>query len=299
MYSANIPILNSILNSQLMKIIVFGEDKFSAIGLEAMLAEGHEVPLVIIPAYSTDARLLRKCAESHDVSIYMIESMDDVGIASRIAALQPDLLFLIHFNRIISPAIFSIPKKGAVNIHPSLLPAYRGQTPQQWAIIHGEKEIGVTTHFVDEGVDSGDIICQEKFEIGENVYIAEIQQLLFQNYPQIIKETLRRVANPDFKAIKQNIPNDKIYPKIKSEQCELTLSQSVTEIYNTIRALSFPYSGAPYRHYRFFKAHRLPCEKEEEIRAQYDKIGFYTDTIFGNIFVAKDGILDVEWFDEI
>lgn len=282
-----------------MRIIIIGEDKFSAAGLEAILEEKNEVPLVLTPHGNPDARILKKIAEKNGVPVQEIHNPNTPEIEKMVTELQPELLFLIHYNRIIKHNIYSIPQKGTINIHPSRLPDYRGQTPQHWAVIHGEKEIGLTTHFVDNDVDSGDIICQEIFKINDDTYIAEIQQMLYNSYKNIIVETLKRIEDPTFIPRKQIITSEKIFPLIKPENCEIDKNQSVTEIYNRIRALSLPYFGAPYQQYRFFKAHILPPIQEKEIREKYSEIGFYPHTISGNIFVAKDGILEIEWFDEI
>ncbi|MDR2978936.1 MAG: hypothetical protein LBV02_00615 [Bacteroidales bacterium] len=279
-----------------MKIILFGEDKFSLLGLEALLEAGYEVPLVVTPMNNPTAALLKRQVEKSGIPVFVAEKINDKEMEERLNSLRPDLFFLIHFDRILKKNIFSIPPRGSINIHPSLLPAYRGRTPQQWAIIHDETELGVTTHFVDEGIDTGDIILQEKFEITEDTYIADVQHLLFLNYKRIIKDTMDKIILPDFVPQKQNITSDKIYPKINPENCALSDDNTVTEIHNRIRALSLPYFGAPYQQYRLFKGHILSVEKEREIRTHYDKIGFFPNTKFGAIFVAKNGVVEVEQF---
>lgn len=282
-----------------MKIILFGEDKFSLLGLKGLLEAGYEVPLVVTPVNNSTAVLLKRQVEKLGIPVFVTEKINDKEMEERLNSLCPDLLFLIHFDRILKKNIFSIPPRGTINIHPSLLPSYRGQTPQQWAIIYGETELGVTTHFVDEGIDTGDIIFQEKFEITEDAYIADVQHFLFQNYKRIIKETMNKILLPDFVPQKQNITSDKIYPKINTENCALCDDNTATEIHDRIRALSLPYFGAPYKQYRLFKGHILSIEKEREIRTYYDKIGFFPNTKFGAIFIAKDGVVEVEQFTVI
>lgn len=279
-------------------MIVLGEDKFSVKVVETLLSLGNEIALIITPANNDHFFILEKVAINNDIPFLIVDNINHPDMVSHIQDLNPELIWLVHFNKLIKKPILEIPKRGCINIHPALLPKYRGQTPQQWAIIHGENEIGITSHFVDEGVDSGPIIVQQPILISEESYISDIQLLLYQRYEEIVKETLQRLQDPSFQPLNQDIEGTVIYPKIKPENCFITINHSKREVYNIIRALSFPYFGARFKQYIFRKGNILDDESAQKIKKIFPTPGFYPNSQFGDIFVTPDGALEIEWFEE-
>ena len=126
--------------------------------------------------------------------------------------LKPDLIWITDYKFLIPKKIIKIPSLGVVNLHPSLLPNFRGRAPLNWAIIEGEKLTGITAHFVDEGIDTGPIISQIKIEINKNDYIGDVLNKLYPKYKKITSRVLRLIMSKEVKLKAQDQSNHKIYP---------------------------------------------------------------------------------------
>ena len=155
-----------------------------------------------------------------------------------------DLILSVNYLFIIKKELFLCAKLGAINIHGSLLPKYRGRTPHVWAIINGEKETGVTVHFIDEGCDTGDIITQSRILIKESYTGQSILDKFKIIYPKILKKVLNNFKNNSVKATKQNNKNSSYFGKRSPEDGIIDWNKSSKEIYDWVRAQSYPYPGA-------------------------------------------------------
>ncbi|MFH1353079.1 MAG: methionyl-tRNA formyltransferase [bacterium] len=147
-----------------MKIILFStSDNFIGSIPECLLEKNHELPAIVTAKISCKEKDFLK---EKGVEIINISGMDSEMFVEKLKKYNPDLFVVVSFGRIFTKEFLKIPKIGAVNIHFSLLPRYRGPAPIEWAVFNGEKITGVTVFFINEKVDSGDIIIQRKFEIG-------------------------------------------------------------------------------------------------------------------------------------
>lgn len=157
-----------------MRLIFMGTPDFAAISLESLLESGHEILAVFSQPDKPRGRGMpktfspvKKLALTHNIPIYQPESLRDGKTFEIIESLSPELLVVVAYGKIIPDDILSIPPFGAVNVHGSLLPLYRGSAPIQWAVLNGDKLSGVTTMYLSSEMDSGDIIYSEETEIGE------------------------------------------------------------------------------------------------------------------------------------
>ena len=148
----------------------------------------------------------------------------------------PDLCVIAHFEKLIKIPILEIPKLGFINLHPSLLPFYRGMAPQHWPIINGEQETGISVHYVDAGIDTGDIIVQERIPISEDMYVSDLQNQWLQIYSHIVLDAINRIIN-NYPPVKQPA-NGSYYGKIKAEQ--FILEPTVTCCPSRIRGSVHP-----------------------------------------------------------
>jgi methionyl-tRNA formyltransferase len=115
-------------------------------------------------------------ALNHGIDHTREKNLRSEDFINKIISLQPDLFVSAHFEKLLSYDLIRIPSKGAINLHPSLLPDYRGLAPQHWPIINGDAKTGVTVHFIDETADTGDIIIQKEIDIEKDDYVIDLQK---------------------------------------------------------------------------------------------------------------------------
>ncbi|MCL4550787.1 MAG: methionyl-tRNA formyltransferase [Bacteroidetes bacterium] len=173
-------------------------------------------------------------------------SLKDRQFINRLNELSPDLFVVVAF-RILPKEVYSIPKRGSFNLHGSLLPKYRGAAPIQWALINGDTETGVTTFFLEDKVDTGNIILQKKIEIDSADNFGSLHDKLMMLGADAVLETVELIENGSFSLSKQNDQDASPAPKITKEICRIDWNKSAAEIHNLVRGLS-PYPGAFFIH---------------------------------------------------
>ncbi|MEO0087052.1 MAG: methionyl-tRNA formyltransferase [candidate division WOR-3 bacterium] len=247
-----------------MRIIFFGSDDLGIPGLEALLENNYEVIGIITSPDKPKGRGLKvlpnpikEKAEKLFLKIFQPVDPNDREFITLLKELKPDLGVLISYGKILKKELIEIFEKGIINIHFSLLPKYRGAAPIQRALMNGEKETGLSAFLLNEKLDAGPIICQEKIEIKEE-----------DNYGSL-KEKLKELSkNFLIKAIKKYLNNEPVIyqddklatyaPKIKKEERKINWEKGKEDIFNQIRALS-PIPGA----YTFFRNEQLIILKSE------------------------------------
>ena len=164
-----------------MRIVFMGTPDFAVPCLQRILADGHEVPAVFTQPDKPVGRHavltpppVKQLAQERGIPVYQPTKMRDGTVAAQLKELAPDCLVVVAYGRILPQAILDVPPKGCINIHGSLLPKYRGAAPIQWSVINGEKITGVTSMFMDAGMDTGDIIDTITTPIGENETAGEL-----------------------------------------------------------------------------------------------------------------------------
>jgi methionyl-tRNA formyltransferase len=183
-------------------------------------------------------------------------------------ALQADLQIVVAF-RMLPEAVWNMPPMGSVNLHGSLLPQYRGAAPINWAVINGEKETGVTTFKLKHEIDTGDILLQKSFAIGENDTAGDVHDKMKEIGAEILVETVKGLANESLKEVPQKKVSGnelsstnslKHAPKIFTETCKIDCTKKTGEVYNLVRGLS-PFPGSfTYLNNKMLKIYK--CEKE-------------------------------------
>lgn len=234
-----------------MNIIFMGTPGFAVPSLKALHNSHHKISAVVTVPDKAKGRG-QKVAES-EVKKFAVEnflpvmqpvSLKDPEFAAELESLRPDLIVVVAF-RILPKSIFKIPAYGSINLHASLLPKYRGAAPINWAIIKGERETGVTTFFLQEKVDTGNIIMQEKLDITYDETAGTLHDKLMTLGAETLMATVELIENYDGKppVHKQNNGEATGAPKIFKEDCRIDFNRSVDEVYDFIRGLS-PYPGA-------------------------------------------------------
>lgn len=259
-----------------MKIAVFGEDGFSGIVIDSLIERGHDVQIIITPFYDTSIYLnLERVAKNHDIPFLREKDVNSEMINICLKKLHPELIVTVHLRKILQKNIFSLAEKGAINVHPSLLPKYRGMSPQHQALIHGDREAGVTVHFIDEGVDTGNIIIQDTFPISEDDYIVDVQLKVMDVYKSIVVRSVELIENGLFKGYEQNHSDISYFGPIRRSDREIDLSKTTRDIYNLIRAVSMPYKGAFYKEFTIWTSYYPDAPSRERLKQEYSSPGVY------------------------
>lgn len=238
-----------------MNLIVFGEDSFTSIVLESLITKGHNILGVFCPFYENKihARLETTC-NNFNISFKRINKINSDSFIQELSELKIDLIVICHFQKLISSKIFNLPTLGCINLHPSLLPYYRGMSPQHYPIINGESETGITVHFVDDGIDTGDIILQKKIEINNEDYVSDLQKKMKIIYSTIVVEAIDKIETNKKEYIIQKHLEGSYFGKLKISDCIISKNFTCQQAYNLIRAVSFPYFGARYNNLIIWKA---------------------------------------------
>ena len=158
-----------------MRVVFMGTPEFAVPSLEQLINDGHEVVGVFAQpdkpkgrGYKLAAPPVKEAALAHNIPVYQPEKMRDGEALAILKELNPEVIVVVAYGKILPKDILELPAKGCINVHGSLLPKYRGAGPIQWSVINGEKVTGVTTMYMGEGLDTGDMILKEETEIGEN-----------------------------------------------------------------------------------------------------------------------------------
>ena len=239
-----------------IKIAYFGTPEFAASQLEAILTANYEVAVVVTMPDKPAGRgrklqysEVKKTALEHGLPLLQPEKLKDPDFLEQLASFQANLFIVVAF-RMLPAVVWQMPALGTFNLHASLLPQYRGAAPINFAIINGETETGLTTFFLNEEIDKGEIIMQERIGIRPDETAGELHDELMLLGNQVVIETIKKIQSKQLNTIVQEDLVEgqalKSAPKISKEFCNIDWSQDCQTVYNHIRGLS-PYPGAHTR----------------------------------------------------
>jgi methionyl-tRNA formyltransferase len=232
-----------------MRIVFMGTADFAVPSLNILLEHNFDViGVVTVPDKPAGRGLQVSCspvkqyAAKHNLPTFQPERLRQPEFIEQMSALRPDLFVVVAF-RILPSEIFRIPLHGAFNLHASLLPRFRGAAPIQWAIISGEKETGVTTFFLNEQVDTGNVILQARLPIGPDETTGELHDRLAAVGAEIVLHTVRLIEKDIIQPKVQDNSSASAAPKIFKHHCKIDWNKPATEVHNLIRGMS-PRPGA-------------------------------------------------------
>ena len=283
-----------------MKIVFMGTPDFAEKSLEAIYNSGHEILAVVTNPDRPKGRGMKmvyspvkEFAISKNLKIYQPEKVrNNVEFIEEIKALQPDVICVVAYGKILPKEILDIPRLGCINVHGSLLPKYRGAAPIQWAVINGEKITGITTMYMDVGMDTGDMILKEEVSIGEDETTGELWDKLSEVGAKLLVKTLKQIEDGTATRIPQG-EDFSMAPMLNKEMSKINWNfQSAQEIKNLVRGLNpimGTYSYLDDKKIKFWKVDVLPLENENvengTILKSNSKDGLYIK--------AKDGMIKV------
>lgn len=183
-----------------MRVVFMGTPDFAVDTLRAVIAAGHEVALVVTQPDKPKGRgnavaqsPVKECALSHGISVYQPRRVREAECIAYIADFHPDIIIVAAFGQILTKELLNLPRFGCVNVHASLLPAYRGAAPIQWAVINGDPVSGITTMRMDEGIDTGDIIEQETVALAKDETGGSLFLRLAETGAKLLVHTMRLI----------------------------------------------------------------------------------------------------------
>ena len=247
-----------------MKIVFMGTPELAIPSLQKILDSKHEVALVVSAPDKERGRgrqvsytPVKEFAIKNNLEVLTPVTLKDEEFISRLKDVEADLFVVVAF-RILPKEVYSIPKHGSFNLHGSLLPKYRGAAPIQWSIINGDKETGVTTFFLEDKVDTGNIILREQLKIDDEDNLGSVYEKLMNLGADTVLKTIDLIESGEVELLKQNETLASPAPKITKEICKIDWNQPAEKIHNLIRGLS-PYPCAFFKYngksYKVYKAH--------------------------------------------
>ena len=231
-------------------LIFMGTPDFAVPSLKALFENGYNVLMVVTQPDRPKGRgrkvippPVKEAAQSFGYDVIQPVSIKDKDFFDTIVRLKPDIFIVVAYGHILPRNILAIPKTGVINLHASLLPKYRGSAPIQWAIINGEKETGVTTMLLDEGMDTGDILLSSKAKITKVDTSATLHDRLSVLGADLLIKTLKAFENNDINPIAQDHTNATYAPLLKKGDGRIVWEKNAEHIASFIRGVT-PWPGA-------------------------------------------------------
>ena len=285
-----------------MKILFMGTPDFAKESLEAVYNAGYEIIGVVTNPDRQQGRGMKlipspvkEFAMSKELKIYQPEKVrNNVEFIEEIKSLKPDIICVVAYGKILPKEILDIPKLGCINVHGSLLPKYRGAAPIQWAVLNGEKKTGITTMYMDIGMDTGDMILKEEVEIGEDETTGELWNRLSTIGGKLLVETIIQIENGTAPRIPQS-EDFSMAPMLNKEMSKIDWNSKIAkEIKNLVRGLNpimgtFSYlDGKKIKFWKVDIAEQFNSDAEPGTVVKVDsKDGLYIKAIDGVIKVIE------------
>jgi methionyl-tRNA formyltransferase len=284
-----------------LRIVFMGTPEFAVPSLNKLYEAGYDIVGVITAPDKPAGRgmkltesAVKKYALEKNLKILQPEKLKDPDFLKKLSDLKADVQVVVAF-RMLPEVVWNMPPLGTINLHGSLLPQYRGAAPINWAIINGEKETGVTTFKLQQEIDTGNILLQEKIEITEDETAGTLHDKMMHTGAEVLLKTIQQLEKGNLEEHSQQQANNDVVlhpaPKIFSETCEINWDQSAENIYNFIRGLS-PYPAAfSYlngKKIKIFSATKEPGKTEAMPGAVQSDHKTYLK------FAARDGFISLQ-----
>jgi len=233
-----------------MRVVFLGSGRFAIPSLEALLAAGHDVAAVVTQPDREKGRgrelsppPLKPAAAARGLKVLQPRRVREPEALAALQALAPEAQVVVAYGQILPRAVIDVAPRGTVNVHASLLPRYRGAAPVQWAIVNGEKETGVTTMLIDEGLDTGPVLLSRATPIGEEETAGELETRLAHLGGQLLVETLAELQAGRLVPRPQDAARASLAPIIKKEDGLIDWSRPAEALARRVRGFH-PWPGA-------------------------------------------------------
>ena len=295
-----------------MRVLFMGTPDFAEVSLEAIYNAGYEIIGVVTNPDKPKGRGMKMIATpvkefavSKNIPVYQpLKIRKNTEFIEEMKALKPDIICVVAYGKILPKEILDIPENGCINVHGSLLPKYRGAAPIQWAVLNGDKTTGITTMYMDEGMDTGDMILKEEVEINENETTGELWNRLALIGGNLLVKTLELIEENKAPRIKQG-EDYTIAPMLNKEISKIDWeNKTANEIKNLVRGLNpimGAYSYLDEKKIKFWKIQYLDFEKflssfdydKQKLLELPNGAIIISNDKEGLFIKAKDGIISV------
>ncbi len=281
-----------------LKIVFFGTPEFATFSLNELFKKKYIIQAVVTAIDKKSGRgkklqyshVKEYCLENN-INLLQPESLRSTKFLRELKLLQTDLFIVVAY-RMLPSLVWQIPNKGTINLHASILPQLRGAAPIQWAIINGLSETGLTTFFINEKIDSGDVLLQKKIKIAEDENFGSLHDKLMLEGGKLLVSTIKLLESKKYKAIKQNLDKTHLNaPKLDKNNTRINWKKSGIYISNLIRGLS-PFPGAWTQIFgsnftiKIFSAFYIKSGTNSSIRFKIEKNKL--------IILIRDGHLEID-----
>ena len=227
-----------------MRILFMGTPDFAVPSLEALIREGHQVCGVFTQpdkpknrGMKLQAPPVKVCAQAHDIPVYQPVKLRDGAALALIQELAPELIVVAAYGRILPDDILAAPPKGCINVHSSLLPAYRGAAPINWAVLNGDKETGVTIMHMAHDLDAGDIISQAATPIDPDETVVALHDRLAELGAELLVDTVARIAAGTAQRTPQDHEKATLAPMLSRELSPMDFTRTARQLHDQVRGL--------------------------------------------------------------
>jgi methionyl-tRNA formyltransferase len=284
-----------------MTIVFMGTSEFSVPTLRILLENSYDVCVVVTQPDRPKGRgqkvvpsPVKVLAERYKIPVLQPKKVRMPEVQQILRDIAPDVIVVVAYGQILPESILQIPKFGCINVHASLLPKYRGAAPIQWAIIQGETETGITTMFMDKGMDTGDMLLQTKISIDKEDTAGTLHDKLSQLGAELLLQTLQHLEKGAITPIPQNHDLATYAPLLKKENGYINWQEPAAQICDKVRGL-FPWPGA----YTYFQGKIVKLLKVK-VKQMSVKVSSPTpgtvvalDNIAGPVIATGEGYIQI------
>lgn len=228
-----------------MRVVFMGTPDFAVPSLARLLECGHEVPAVFTQPDKPAGRghkltppPVKKLAAAQNLTVYQPDTLHDAQVQSMLRDLAPDVIAVVAYGKLLPPQVLEIPRLGCVNVHGSLLPKYRGAAPIQWSVLNGDSEAGVTTMYMAQGLDCGDMILKESVALGKEETAGELYERLAPIGADLLIKTLELLEKGNAPREKQDDALSSTAPMLTKQMARLDFTQSAEQLTRLINGMN-------------------------------------------------------------
>ncbi len=278
-----------------MRIVFMGTPDYAAVTLQKLIDENYDILAVFAQPDKPVGRKqiltppeTKVLAQKYNIPVYQPKTLRDGEAYNILKELNPDAIVVVAYGKILPKEILDLPKYGCINGHASLLPKLRGSAPIQWSIVNGEKQTGVTTMQMDEGMDTGDILETAVVDIKAEETSEELFDRLAPLSANLMVSTLKKAEQGILNPVKQNESNATYAPMIKKEMAHLDFNKTVDEICDAVRGFySWPCA------YCFINGKRIKVIKVKKADLSADECGMVIASDDKLVISCKDGSVEL------
>ncbi|WP_312270279.1 bifunctional UDP-4-amino-4-deoxy-L-arabinose formyltransferase/UDP-glucuronic acid oxidase ArnA [Pseudomonas sp.] len=276
------------------KTVVFAYHDIGCAGIEALIAAQYEIAAVFTHADDPNenrffASVAQLCAR-HGIPVHAPEDVNHPLWIERIRQLEPEFIFSFYYRHLLSEDILAMARKGAYNLHGSLLPRYRGRAPANWVLVNGETETGVTLHRMERRPDTGPIVSQSRVAIAQDDTAHTLHAKLREASRQLLVEILPRLAHGDVQEVTQDDSKASYFGRRTPADGELDWTRPASELYNLIRAVTQPYPGA----FSFVGDRKLIVWQAQAVDTRHDQKPGAVVSLDPLRIACGDGVLEIQ-----